>query len=153
MLNWLFSFEFFFLGRLLQTTWTYLHMLIILFLLPGYSRQGSRLPLHSNFELTNTGIILEWDGDGVTSRHDVIFSVTDSKKQTKECLLTIVLQGKLYSDCYIVYFSSAYRTYTAKSAWSCAYNVCTMPSFYFKNNLNMKFLFIYWQCDIMFLSV
>jgi len=91
-------------------------MLIILFLLPGYSREGSRLPLHSNFELTNTGIILVWDGDGVTSRHDVIFSVTDSKKQTKECLLTIVLQGKLYSDCYIVYFSSVYRTYTAKSA-------------------------------------
>ncbi|XP_052818952.1 low-density lipoprotein receptor-related protein 4-like isoform X2 [Mya arenaria] len=58
----------------------------------GYSSDGTLLAVHGNFEMTDNGFLVRWLGEQEDSRHDAVFSVTDSLQQTAKCHFRIILQ-------------------------------------------------------------
>ncbi|XP_060601666.1 uncharacterized protein LOC132754927 [Ruditapes philippinarum] len=58
----------------------------------GYNSNGSPLPLHCDREMTESGVIVTWEGDESESRQSVTFYVTDSNHKKKKCTFTVILQ-------------------------------------------------------------
>lgn len=57
----------------------------------GFDTNGSPLPLHCNYEITQEGVVVHWIGDERESHHNVTFTVYDSHGQATECTFKVIL--------------------------------------------------------------
>ena len=62
----------------------------------AFDSAGVSLPLHCNYDRTETGLMVPWKGGETGNQHEVICKATDSDWKSSTCAFTVIVKGTLY---------------------------------------------------------